>query len=66
MVAASFLDGFWEFDLKEWDVSAGELILKEAGGKVFKGCVEGHTLFVCGNPDIHDKLLLELEAIAKI
>lgn len=66
MVAASFLDGFWEFDLKEWDFSAGELILKEAGGKVFNGCVEGHPLFVCGNPHIHDKLLLELEDIAKI
>jgi myo-inositol-1(or 4)-monophosphatase len=31
-VAAGRFDGFWERDLKEWDVAAGLLIVKEAGG----------------------------------
>lgn len=30
-VAAGFLDGFWEFNLHEWDVCAGLLIASEAG-----------------------------------
>ena len=27
-------EGFWELKLKSWDMAAGQLILKEAGGKV--------------------------------
>ena len=26
-------DGFYEFNLKPWDVCAGDLIVREAGGK---------------------------------
>jgi len=33
-VAAGRLDGFWEFDLKPWDMAAGALLVQEAGGKV--------------------------------
>ena len=33
-VAAGRLDGFWEFGLKEWDFSAGALLVREAGGLV--------------------------------
>ncbi len=33
-VAAGRLDGFWEFGLKPWDVAAGALIIREAGGIV--------------------------------
>lgn len=33
-VAAGRFDGFWEIGLKPWDVAAGQLIVKEAGGKV--------------------------------
>jgi myo-inositol-1(or 4)-monophosphatase len=35
-VAAGRLDGFWERDLKPWDVAAGALIVAEAGGQVTK------------------------------
>jgi myo-inositol-1(or 4)-monophosphatase len=35
-VAAGRLDGFWEPDLKPWDVAAGALIVAEAGGRVTK------------------------------
>ncbi len=31
-VAAGRFDGFWERDLKAWDVAAGIIIVKEAGG----------------------------------
>lgn len=33
-VAAGRLDGFWEFGLKEWDLAAGALLIREAGGFV--------------------------------
>lgn len=29
--AAGFLDGYWELNLKRWDISAGQLIAAEAG-----------------------------------
>lgn len=31
-VACGRLDGFWEFGLKPWDIAAGALLIKEAGG----------------------------------
>lgn len=34
LVAAGRFDGFWEWDLKPWDVAAGALIITEAGGRV--------------------------------
>ncbi|NOZ07705.1 MAG: inositol monophosphatase [FCB group bacterium] len=33
-VASGQLDGFYEFNLKPWDICAGDLICREAGGKV--------------------------------
>ena len=33
-VAASRLDGFWEFNLNPWDTAAGILLVQEAGGQV--------------------------------
>lgn len=33
-VAAGRMDGFWERDLKPWDIAAGALIVSEAGGRV--------------------------------
>jgi len=33
-VACGRFDGFWELKLKPWDVAAGALIVKEAGGKI--------------------------------
>jgi myo-inositol-1(or 4)-monophosphatase len=33
-VAAGVLDGFWELFLQPWDVAAGAVLVREAGGKV--------------------------------
>jgi len=33
-VAAGRIDGFWESDLKPWDIAGGSLIVSEAGGRV--------------------------------
>ena len=31
-VACGRLDGFWEYNLKQWDIAAGALLVQEAGG----------------------------------
>lgn len=33
-VACGRVDGYWEYNLKPWDIAAGALIVKEAGGLV--------------------------------
>lgn len=33
-VAAGRLDGYWEIDIRDWDIAAGTLLVTEAGGKV--------------------------------
>lgn len=47
-VACGRVDGFWEFNLKQWDIAAGALLITEAGGLVtdFKG---GENYLESGN-----------------
>ena len=63
-VAAGRLDGFWELTLAPWDISAGILLIREAGGVVtdLAGREIGveHTEVVAGNPAIHRWLLSQL------
>ena len=47
-VAAGRLDGFFEFGLAPWDIAAGELIIREAGGLV-SDFVGGHGYLESGN-----------------
>jgi myo-inositol-1(or 4)-monophosphatase len=60
-VAAGRFDGFWEQHLSAWDMAAGSLLIREAGGVItdFTGRDIGieHTGIVAGNPDIHRWLL---------
>jgi myo-inositol-1(or 4)-monophosphatase len=60
-VAAGRFDGFWEQHLSAWDVAAGSLLVREAGGVItdFTGRNTGieHTGIVAGNPAIHGWLL---------
>jgi myo-inositol-1(or 4)-monophosphatase len=60
-VACGWYDGFWELDLSRWDIAAGALIVKEAGGLV--GDLEGNESWletgniVAGNPKIFAQML---------
>ncbi|MCP1726267.1 myo-inositol-1(or 4)-monophosphatase [Natronospira proteinivora] len=40
-LAAGRIDGFWEMGLKPWDIAAGSLLIREAGGMV--GSLSGGT-----------------------
>lgn len=51
-VAAGFLDGYWEFNLHEWDVCAGTLIVTEAGGEVRPFRNDRRVAIVAGNPSM--------------
>jgi len=58
-VAAGRLDGFWERGLKPWDVAAGIVILREAGGFVEPLDPKGDLLedgdLLAGTPGIFDE-----------
>ncbi len=60
-VAAGRFDGFWEQRLSAWDIAAGILLIREAGGVVtdFNGRDVGieHTAVCAGNPAMHAWLL---------
>ena len=67
MVARGWLDGFWETRLSPWDLSAGALIVREAGG-----CVTGITgepfssrsgHAIASNGVIHKEILAELAVV---
>jgi myo-inositol-1(or 4)-monophosphatase len=49
-VACGRFDGFWELDLKPWDIAAGALIVREAGGMV--------TAFSGGELDLYGNEVL--------
>jgi myo-inositol-1(or 4)-monophosphatase len=60
-VASGKLDGFWESHLKEWDIAAGALIVREAGGFVSdfngeNGFLESGNI-VAGTRKVHTELL---------
>jgi myo-inositol-1(or 4)-monophosphatase len=60
-VAAGRLDAFWELDLAAWDVAAGTLIVREAGGVVTDTSGSDDVVrqgpIVAGNPSMHQWLL---------
>jgi len=64
-VAAGRFDGFWEQQLSAWDIAAGTLLIREAGGVVtdLSGRDIGieHTSVVAGNPTIHAWLIETLK-----
>jgi len=63
-VAAGRLDGFWELQLAPWDIAAGTLLIREAGGIVTRpdgGAdvlnTEGNGAIVAGNAAMHRWLI---------
>ncbi len=65
-VAAGRLDGYWERGLNSWDVAAGVVLLREAGGTV--GSLDGKADlmlardFICGNEVAERELRAALKA----
>lgn len=60
-VARGCYDGFFEWNLNPWDVAAGAVIIREAGGLVTDavggdGWLEGRAL-VAANPTLHPRLM---------
>ena len=65
-IAQGRIDGYFEKVLKPWDIAAGWLILKEAGGKMtdYEGreiSFEGPTSVIAGNPDTQENLFLTIK-----
>jgi myo-inositol-1(or 4)-monophosphatase len=72
-VAAGRLDAFWERDISSWDVAAGDIIIREAGGFVTNAegtgdAISSDTVKVaslcCGNETIHRELVALLKGAA--
>lgn len=69
-VAAGRLDGFWELSLHPWDVAAGLLIIREAGGRTTN--LEGQPAtpyesgYVVSNGLIHEEMLKVISEPVKL
>lgn len=65
-VACGRLDGFWEFDLHPWDLAAGALAVKMAGGKLsdFQGKKFSvyHGQVLATNGRIHESMVKVLNS----
>lgn len=67
-VARGWIDGYWEYKLKPWDLAAGALIVEEAGGRVTG--IRGEPFdvdrgeCVASNGRIHDQIVAELRGFA--
>ena len=59
-VAAGRFDGFWESGLQPWDMAAGVLIVREAGGLVSDLSGRDHMLetgsIIAANPNLQQDL----------
>jgi myo-inositol-1(or 4)-monophosphatase len=68
-VAAGRLDGYWERNLQAWDLAAGQIIVREAGGIV--SGIEGDDDplktgdVICGNEHVHAELVKILKPLGK-
>ncbi|MEO0754537.1 MAG: inositol monophosphatase family protein, partial [Pseudomonadota bacterium] len=61
--AIHFIDGFWERGLKPWDIAAGIVLVKEAGGAVDEmdgGNVLSTGSVLASNGHLQDDLLKRL------
>ena len=63
------LDGYWERNLQPWDMAAGQIIVREAGGIV--SGIEGDDdplktgNVICGNEFVHAELVKILKPLGK-
>jgi myo-inositol-1(or 4)-monophosphatase len=68
-VAAGRLEGFFELKLSPWDMAAGEILIKEAGGIVTDFGGGSDYLFtgniVAGNKTVHAEILMIIREVFK-
>ena len=66
-VAAGRLDGYWERNLQPWDLAAGQIIVREAGGIVSGMAGDDDPLqtghVICGNELVHAELVKILKPL---
>ena len=66
-VAAGRLDGYWERNLQPWDMAAGQILIREAGGTVSGMAGDDDPLktghLVCGNEFVHAELVKILKPL---
>lgn len=66
-LAAGRLDGFWEIGLQPWDMAAGALLVREAGGMI--GDFSGGTNYlktgnvIAGSPKVYDAIVARLQPL---
>lgn len=71
-VAAGRLDGFWEQRINPWDVTAGIVLIREAGGVVtdYDGQLSEHAysgrFIVASNGLIHEQMLATLREVRQL
>ncbi|MEI0532036.1 inositol monophosphatase [Brachyspira pilosicoli] len=66
MVAEGIADGFFEYGLSPWDICAGTVILKQAGGMVTNINMKEYNIFskkqyIASNKKIHKEMIKVLE-----
>src|SRR3954469_20805419 len=68
-VAAGRLDGYWERNLSPWDMAAGSILIREAGGVVSGMAGDDDALktghVVAGNEYVHGELVKMLKPLGK-
>jgi myo-inositol-1(or 4)-monophosphatase len=66
-VAAGRFDGYWERDLQPWDMAAGQILVREAGGTVSGIAGDDDPLktgnVICGNEFVHAELVKILKPL---
>ncbi|MDH5517869.1 MAG: inositol monophosphatase [Gammaproteobacteria bacterium] len=64
-VACGRLDGFWEIGLQSWDIAAGALLVREAGGIITDFSANEDYLdngnVIAANPKVFNQMLKNLE-----
>ena len=60
--AMGTIDAYWEFNLNLWDVCAGQLIVREAGGQVIPLC-DNRKISIIAGPE---KLVKELQGELRV
>jgi myo-inositol-1(or 4)-monophosphatase len=68
-IAAGRFDGYWERNLKPWDLAAGIVIVREAGGYITDASGRERVLddgsVIAGNEAIHRQLLKLIKSAIK-